>query len=61
MGLSFVLRPVQVDGEKAFLRAEGTTDFANLVSGQCFQASTTDSTYPRRDANGTVNARLGEG
>ena len=47
LGLSFVLRP-DTAGERPFLKAEGTTDFANLVSGQCFQSSTTDSTNPRR-------------
>ena len=48
LGLSFVLRPVHTAGERPFLRAGGTTDFANLISGQCFQSSTTDSTHPRR-------------
>jgi DNA invertase Pin-like site-specific DNA recombinase len=54
LGLSFVLRPTQSEGGKTFLRAEGTTDFANLISGQCFQSSTTDSTSPRRDASRTL-------
>jgi hypothetical protein len=43
LGLSFVLRPTHDEGGKTFLRAEGMTDLANLISGQYSQRSTTDS------------------
>jgi hypothetical protein len=58
LGLSIVLRPVHIDGEKPFPRAKGTTDFANLISGQCLQGSTSDSTHPRRDASRTLRFEL---
>jgi hypothetical protein len=54
LGLLFVLHPIEAEGGRPFLRAEGTTDLAHLVSGQCSQGSTTDLTHPRRDASRTL-------
>lgn len=54
LGLLFVLHPAQAAGARPFLRAEGTTDFANLISGQYSQGSATDLTNPRRDASRQV-------
>jgi hypothetical protein len=54
LGLSYVLHPVENEGDRPFLRAEGTTDFANLISGQCSQGSTSALIPPRLDASRTV-------
>jgi hypothetical protein len=59
LGLLYVLRPVHNESSRSFLRAEGTTDLANIVSGQSFQCSTTDSTdlrqAPRRTSGFVVD------
>lgn len=47
LGVGFTLHPVYDEGARSFLRAEGTTEFAHLISGQYLQGSTSDSTHPR--------------
>jgi site-specific DNA recombinase len=44
LGLLYVLHPARDDRGRAFLRAQGTTAIANLVSGQHLQGSTADAT-----------------
>ncbi len=44
LGVSFTLHPVQEEGARPFFRAEGTSDFARVISGQYSPCSTTDST-----------------
>jgi site-specific DNA recombinase len=39
IGVSFMLYPVREEGQRPFLRAEGATDFAHVISGQ-FSVST---------------------
>lgn len=47
LGVSFTLHPVHEEGNRPFLRAEGTTEFAQLLSGQYSSCSTTDAMHPR--------------
>jgi hypothetical protein len=53
LGLSFVMLPERTEDGRAYLRAEGTSDLANVISGQCLPCSTTDATHLRRDASRT--------
>jgi hypothetical protein len=48
LGVSFTLHPVLDAGARPFLRAEGMTDFAQVISGQYSSCSTTDATLPRQ-------------
>jgi site-specific DNA recombinase len=43
-GVSFTLHPSYSEGARPFLRAQGTTDFAHVLSGQYSPCSTTDAT-----------------
>ena len=45
MGVSFTLHPVHEDAQRPFLRAEGTTDVAQMISGQ-FSVSTSAALNP---------------
>ncbi|HYT73768.1 MAG TPA: recombinase family protein [Vicinamibacterales bacterium] len=45
MGVSFTLHPVHEDGQRPFLRAEGATDFAHVISGR-FSVSTSGLSNP---------------
>lgn len=47
LGVAFTLHPVHEQRARPFLRAEGTTDFAQVISGQYPPCSTTDATHPR--------------
>lgn len=47
LGVSFTLHPVHEEDQRPFLRAKGTTEFAQLLSGQYSSCSTTDATLPR--------------
>jgi len=47
LGVAFTLHPVHEEGARPFLRAEGTTDFAQVISGQYSPCSTTDATLLR--------------
>lgn len=49
LGLGFTLFPVYEDTARPFLRAEGTTEFAHLISGQYSPSSTTDATRLRSE------------
>jgi hypothetical protein len=42
LGVSFTFRPVRDEGARPFLRAEGTTEFAQVISAQYSPSSTTD-------------------
>jgi hypothetical protein len=50
MGVSFTLYPVRHEGQRPFLRAEGTSDFAHVISGQ-FSASTSGLSNLRSGAS----------
>jgi site-specific DNA recombinase len=47
LGVAFTLHPVYSDVGRPFLRAEGTSDFAHVISGQYLPSSTTDATNLR--------------
>lgn len=49
LGVGFVLHPVREEGGRPFLRAEGTTELAQLLSGQYPPCSTTGLTPPPRE------------
>jgi hypothetical protein len=42
---------VYLDGQRPFLRAEGTSAIAQLIAGQHSSLSTGDATNPRQDAS----------
>jgi hypothetical protein len=48
LGLALTFRPVDSEDGQPYLRVEGTTEVAALLSGQCLSCSTTDATDLRR-------------
>ena len=53
LGVSFTLHPVHLDGQRPFLRAEGTSAIAQLIAGQHSSLSTGDATHPQSVQNRT--------
>jgi hypothetical protein len=47
LGVSFALHPVEAEGARPFLRAEGTKAIAQLIAGQHSSLSIGDATTPR--------------